>query len=531
MTLLITYLPLFAIGLPTLTIGALLAIRLARPRFAYSWLVAALGALLTLPVVLFMRPVTPRLLPLANWEALDILQASPALLIDGVSWSFALALAALALAVILTDVARAAESDWAAWAGSLVLAAIGMAAVMAGNPITLLLFWAAVDIIELLVLLWHIQGSAAREQVVAAFAARSAGIFMLWLASLAAARLQVELRFDAIPQEVVIYLLLAAGLRLGVIPLHMPGLQEKTLRRGLGTMLRLVPVATSLVLLVRTAAAGAPPSQSLLLLALSALSAYVAALLWITAADELEGRPFWILGMASLALAAAVRGQPAASLAWGMALLLSGGMLFLTSARHPRLLPGLLLGLLGFSALPFTAGWNAARLYADPFDAFTLLFLIPQALLLAGYARHSLRPGVSLIGVERWVWGIYPAGLLLLPVVHNLAAWLGAGAGAGEMKFWGLSSILPGAAAVVMGVLWWARIRGLAARTVRMPATLRSLLSLRWLYSLGWRTFRAGGSLVGFLTNILEGEGGVLWALLLLTLLLALLLQGVGGSL
>jgi hypothetical protein len=531
MTFILNYLPLFTIGILAGTAAGITLLRAIRPRFAYSWLLAALGALLTLPLVFVFRPLQPRLLPLANWESLDMMQASPAFLVDGISWSFSLALAALVLAVILTDVARAAESDWSAWAGCLILGAIGLAAVMAGNLVTMLLLWVAVDAIELLVLLWHSPTSSAREQIIAAFTARTGGVYLLWFAGLTAVQAGTELDFEAIPPQVVIYLILAAGLRLGILPLHLPLLHERTLRRGLGTMLRLVPAATSLVLLVRTASAGVPMQQSLILLALAALAAYVASLLWISATDELEGRPFWIMGMASLALAAAVRGQPAASLAWGMALLLSGGMIFLTTARHPRLLPGFLLGLIGFTAFPFTAGWNGARLYADPFSVITLLFLIPQALLLAGYARHTLRSGDSLAGVERWILVIYPVGLFLLPLIHNLAAWLGASAGTGEMTFWGLSSVLPGAATIALAALWWARMRRLATRPERIPSGLRSLLSFNWFYGFVWNMFRTLGRLADLFTTVLEGDGGVLWALLLLTLLLALLVQGAGGAL
>jgi hypothetical protein len=48
------------------------------------------------------------------------------------------------------------------------------------------------------------------------------------------------------------------------------------------------------------------------------------------------------------------------------------------------------------------------------------------------------------------------------------------------------------------------------------------LLSLRWLYRLTWALYERVGQIVSWLSIILEGEGGVLWTLFLLVLLMTL---------
>ena len=129
----------------------------------------------------------------------------------------------------------------------------------------------------------------------------------------------------------------------------------------------MVTAASSLVLVARIAGVGAPARSVPLLLGLAGLAALYAGVYWAGARDELDGRRYWIFGMAALSLAAAARAQEEASLALGMALLLSGSMLFLFSARHRLLLPIAVLGLLGFSGLPYTPAWQAMRLYTAPF--------------------------------------------------------------------------------------------------------------------------------------------------------------------
>jgi len=57
------------------------------------------------------------------------------------------------------------------------------------------------------------------------------------------------------------------------------------------------------------------------------------------------------------------------------------------------------------------------------------------------------------------------------------------------------------------------------------------VFSLTWFYAfLGW-LFRLVERGIEFITTVLEGEGGILWALLLLTLLVAFLSQlGLAGD-
>jgi hypothetical protein len=506
----------------------MLAVRLIRPAFGYHWLIAAGAALIAWPAVLLAGLSLPQTSVLFSWKPGALFPSWPILLVDRISWPFAVALVTLILAVILTDVARAPEADWVTWSESLVLTGLGLLAVLAGNPLTLLLTWSAIDLVELLILLGHVKESRVRERVVVSFSARVLGSGLLVTAVLVASAAGDVLTFAVISPQASLLLLLACGLRLGVLPLHLPFLQEPPLRRGLGTMIRLVPAAASLVLLARTAAAisGAGELAALApaLLALSGLAAVFAGAAWVLAVDELEGRPAWLLGLASLAFGATLRGQPAASLAWGMAALFSGGLLFLSSTRDRRLSWLTLLGLLGFSALPYSPSWNGARLYASPFHPLLVLFLLAQALLLFGYARHTLRRGRPLAGVERWVWLIYPVGLALLPVTHFvLGGWSNPSAQDLPRAGWWVGA----AALALAGLGFFWSVRG--PQLPRPPLNvIESFFSLNWFYGSLWAVYRFVGRLLEFITLIFEGEGGVLWALLLLVLLLSLLARNGG---
>jgi hypothetical protein len=405
-----------------------------------------------------------------------------------------------------------------------------------------MLAWAALDILEIFILLVQVRESKVHVQSLASFAARVGGLGLLLWADISAGPSGNLLSFSsetsatALPTRLSLFLLIAAGLRLGVLPLHLPYLQEPPLRRGLGTSLRLVPAAASLVLLTRTAYAGVPASWAPYLLALVGLSALYGAIQWVSAPDELNGRPYWVLGMTSFAVASAVCGVPAACLAWGLACIFSGGLLFLFSARHRNLLPLPLFGLFGFLGLPFTPAWGGMQLYASRSLVYFLpVFVLAHALLVFGYILHSLRVEPMPERSQRWVWVLYPIGLVLFPLVQfawlwQIMHW------SGDLRLHGLSldytrlpllTWLGGVMALGLAVLlWWMRYRIRLHLPRRLVSFGQKLFSLRWFYNLLAIFLRLGVRLVKLLTGVLEGEGGILWVLVLLALLVVLLLRG-----
>jgi hypothetical protein len=518
-----------------LTAGMMAVIQRLRPTFAYFWLIAASGSFLTWLVVLFSGLRLPQSITLVVWQPETLYPSSPGLILDSTSWPFALALTTLVLAVILTAVARLRPIDWRAWVSSLALTAFGLLTVLARNPLTLLMAWAALDFLELIILLVQISERSARESTVTSITARIIGLLFLSAAIIQAASAGSNLSFDSIPSQASMLLLLAAVLRLGVFPLNKPLRKEPSVRSGLGTTLRLVPAASGMVLLARVSSGGVTATFSPWLLLLAALAGLYGAWNWAASDDELEGRPFWIIAAAALVTAAAVRGQPEASLAWGLACLLAGGVLFLNSVHTREMLPFSILGLIAFSALPFSLAWNGVGLYqtspAIPLPAPYLIFLsaitlVTHALLICGYVAHILRPADMPPVVERWVWVIYPFGLVVLLISAYLLGFLMRPA-IEDVSWTGWAG---GAASLVLaGIIWI-----LGTREIHIPwqltGTIRRVFSINWFSTLIWIIFQAGRGLIDWITLILEGDGGILWAILLLALIFSLLArQGLGG--
>jgi hypothetical protein len=208
--------------------------------------------------------------------------------------------------------------------GNMMLTALGLFAVLADNPLTLLLAWSAVDLTELVVVLGAVRRPEQSERAVVGFAVRLAGSGLVLWAISGNATAGALLGFQGITDNTALLLLLGAGLRLGILPFNLPLGEESVLRRGFGTILRMVSATSSLVLLARLPATEFSPNLDALVLLAASVAALYAAWRWARGSTLLGSRPYWMIAMGALSLAADLRGNPAGSLAWGSALVLLG---------------------------------------------------------------------------------------------------------------------------------------------------------------------------------------------------------------
>lgn len=518
MPILITILLLFITAL------SLLLLRLFRPNFRYAWMFAVVGAFFAWLSVFYWQLDMPVMLSLPSWQPAILFTDSPFFLADPTAWAYALSLATLTLGTLLTAIVRPNFPSSATWAGILALGGVGILAVLADNPLTLVLAWTAIDLAELFTLIGAVKGEKLRERVVISFAAHIFGsAFLLW-ANFASAAAGSSLNFIAAPHQAGIYMIIAAGLRLGVLPMHLPFRTESALRRGFGTMLRLTSAASSLILLARIPYSSLNSPFIPYVLGLVTIAALYGSWMWFRASETLDARPYWLLGMGSLALAATLRANPIGSAAWGLALIFGGGVLFLSSEEYIWLKRLLFFNTALMATLPFTftaSGWENQT---HTWGIFTPLLLAAHALLLSGYFRHAGRGGKTPLNTDNQFTRIlYPTGISVFVFAQLLLGVFG-WQGAAQFGAW-FSGII---VTLLTAALIWLRPRirvlnPLEAHWLKPntePGTNR-------IYDIFWSFYSFLRNLSQQITNILESDGGILWALLFLIVFASLMAGGI----
>lgn len=457
---------------------------------------------------------------LPAWQPITLFENPIQFRADAISWPYAVSVAGITLTVLLTAVARPNSTSSYAWAGVLALGGLGLLAVTANNPFTLLLIWSALDLAELITQLRSVDGPANNEKVVISFSTRVLGTFLLLWANIVSVAQGSTFDFQSIAPGSGLYLVAAAGLRLGVLPLHLPYSSESVLRRGFGTSLRLIAAASSLVLLAHVPAGSLNSGVTPFLIVLAMFAAMYGGWMWLRAPDELTGRPYWIIGVAALSIIATLNGNSLGAIAWGCALILVGGALFLASVQHNWLNRVLLVSVWSLSSLPFSL---TASTWLGNLNFFIPFAVAAQALLIAGFIRHALRPGErsSLDSQENWINRVYPAGIILpiaLQIVLGLIGW----DGARQIGAWLLALIV---STLTVGLVW-ATPRFRILNPIRAHWVNPAASTTTSVYSSFWSIYRIFERISQAITTALEGNGGIMWALLFLVLFISLLAQG-----
>jgi len=537
----ILLIPIGLLLVASLTIFILFSLR---PKYGTSWLIAAIASILAWLMVFYLRLRLPTTLEILSWGGnTSQLWGEFSLLLDYDSWPYSLALITITLAVILTDAARTRyDSTPKSWSASLGIAALGLVAIQSGTSMMLIITWAIVDILELIYLLGLAEDTQFNRRIVIAFGVRITSIIMLLLATAKNWQLAGTTDLTRIAPEAAFLFLLAAGFRLGVFPLNLPLLQEPSLRRGAGNILRMAPVAASLGLLARLPEGIITPNLSGLLPlfhALLSIAALYGAFRWVTSQSAVAGRPYWIITWAALATESVINGASDASLAWGVALLLSGSLLFLYYPRIQRMNFLLHFGLIGLIGLPYTpaaSGWFG--LMANGLTLWVFFYLLSHAMMVLGYLKFTLEPGGETSVLESWARLVYPLGLIIIIqaiITSGLIGW----PGSLILGVWWLPifSIL-----IIFGAFYLIRTAGFDAANIKLPSSsgitkvlnwilprLEPVFRLEWVYRLIWRIVEGFSRILKIFSVIIEGEGGILWTILLLVLLISLL-SSIGGN-
>jgi hypothetical protein len=447
---------------------------------------------------------------------------------DRISWPFALGLGTLILATLLTDVVRAYDLEWSNWASGLILTSFGLISVFAGNLLTFILAWMAFDLIGIIILLSQLQSGRSRRQAVFIFFLHLLGTACLLIAGVISVNDNNSFLLERASRGAVLFIVLAAGLRLGSISVDSLRVDNPAKRRSLGTVMSLVSAAIVLVFLVRIASVLEDVELAIntwgLLFGLIGLVSVLSAAAWLLANDELDGRHAWISGMSAIVMAATLRSQPEAGMAWGLAILFTGGLIFLASVRDRFSKWITLLGVVGISTLPFTPAWNGLALFASPLNLVLILYFVAIVFMIWGFAHHSTQVKPEPSGLERWIKVVYPLGLVILPIVQIGLGWIYRPA-INEVPIMGWILGVVICVLAVLGFFW-------QQRGGKVPQSIAdwiiAILKLEWLYFILRIAFDYLSRFIFFISNVLEGEGGLLWVLLWIVLFLAILLIGLG---
>jgi len=503
----------------------------------YAYLTSVLSMLLIWGAVLASHwlPLTP--IEINPWRPFNPVTADPIRYgWDGISWPFGFALVSACLAILMTASARLQlRSNPFTWAANLSVAALGILIVMAETPLAFVLALVPLDALDFLVVLRLSRTWRFTSRGLMVFVVKSISTFLIIGALIYQRTDGFPLEFSTMNATASILVLLAIGIRLGLLPLNLTFAVDIPFQRGLISFLRIAAYAGGMAALARISSLQVLENWHSYLYSVTVILSLYGAIMWLRAHNEIEGRQYWLLTTAGLGFLCVLQGNPLQVLPWGLMLIFGGTFLFLFSARGRNLLFLPILATLMISGLPFSisaSGWSGLLL--QPISFGGILILLTAALTLAGFIKHAFRNDDNFSQLDGWVRGTYPLGLIILIISGWVTVWLGVEGGM-QIGLWLVGLVVFALAAIFSAMRarlftlpiqlsasdkwasvqgWWGRISG--------------IFRLTWLSNFLWSIYRGLRRLVSFLTILFEGEGGVLWVFLLLALMLTLLATRTG---
>ena len=491
-----------------------------KPALKYRWLGVLGGVITAFIFILLWQLNIPARISLSVWQVGLLPQVQPAMLLDSVSWSYSLSLVSLVAAIILTTGIRQ-ETASRSWVFTLLLTTLGILAVSASDPLTLILMWTAMDVFVLGFMVFLNPGRELGRPMITSFSFRLLGTGIFLLAGIMGADAFLPVGFERISSGPTLLAILAAALRLGIFPLGLLFPEESSTRRGMFTAFRLVFPTTGFAFLARLPGFGLSNAPELLAFCILVILAFWAGWKWVKSSNEIAGRPYWIAGIFTLVTLSSFVAEPALSPGLGVMLVLSGAFLFLLSSQEKNILWSAGVCLWGLTAMPFSPA-AGIWILRDGFSWLLLLVILPsQALLVSGFIHHLGRPGDRLpVSRERWHQIPYVIGIVflcLIIILLGLWGWVGAA----RLGTWWASIIVVGLAVLFLLLGSRIKVKPQSGFFLRQERATRLVMN-----KVGETTVAWVEKALHAISSTLEGEGGIIWSILILVLILSLLTLG-----
>lgn len=493
-----------------------------------SWGLATASALVTWLSLFLVLPGLPTGMELSVWSPVDLFASRLEISLDRPTWGVIYAVASGLLAIFLTGAARPASGASGTRSMMLAYTALAILVLMAGNLLSVAILWMMIDALSFLYLMARVEDTGEAQTLVARLAIDMSGTLLVLAAAAASFVGTLELPFGAgpVPLLPTAFLALAVLLRLGLFPLHFTTSPLPHVRRGLGTLLRILPPAAALTVLAKALEQAVPQAIGTWLLVAGGLGSVVGSARWFLSPEPIRSRSSIVLGIAGMGLVSAVNhplGATHALAVAGTVMVTVVVIVSLTEIHTPwhRLWP--LLACVALIGLPWTAGGALmagmvpARLTPLGGTA-AVLGLVSLILLIGGLAREAMG------AVRPWPQGetaaksLYGLGLALPPLVL-----IGYGI---QLQQPPSLSLVAGLMVVTVGLAVGWRGRGwFASRKVQRWARLASWFDPAPIYDGVRRAYRAVMAILCSISEAVEGEGAFLWVLVAL-LAVVLILRG-----
>jgi hypothetical protein len=496
-------------------------------RLAYLWLSLVGATFLVWLILLFTQPSNISPWIIENWIEIGGSPVSLNFQINNSNWPISLTFFSLLIAFYLTSIiylkGSASLYEWVEM-GLLILS--GWVVVMAQDYWAILIGWTLIDFVELI---FHFHHKALTSKTFYShFLIKFMGSLLLIFGISRSFQINPIVLFEKKVDGIGLLLPLAALLHSGVLVNHPETPDQDPKTKTLLIFLRIISFVTSFFLLIYVPVPTLTFPLNMVLKIACFTGAVVPMYGWATDKERVPKIRKFLIAFSAVLFLMFLSGSGKFLELWLIFPVFPFGWLTIFSEREPKL--QLLVFILGFliAGFPYSISFNGLfqlsqqRQWLD-----MILILVPMMLALSGFLQHGLKTKGNFQGIEPWYQFIYIIGLVF-PLLTTTAV-------IAKISFPSLENFGSWWIGLIMSIisllLYYFQIK-----KTEPDINIKPLGKIKWFSSLkvgiqyfgNYIYFGVENALL-FFSSLFERNGGILWSIVFLVLIISLLtFQGAG---
>jgi hypothetical protein len=494
-------------------------------------LMAAVSILLWLIIVIIPHDGTVAF-TIKDWFSSDVSRISLTFAINPTNWAIVFTLLSVHIAFLFVSGSKQElNRDFIFWvleAGQIILAYI---AVTAADLWTVIIAWTAMDFGSLVFLLFMHKEPTNSQVITPLFFKLLGSLLLIYATAISSGGNNQILLLTNIPAASSGLFFAAAILHCGVLPFRFPRKEKTEIGTVTGLFFYLIPFISSLFLVVYLPYEEIPFLSYILLSIFSIAGMYYFGLLWTQSRDEGNGIYYLTLAFTAFTIFRFITGTHQDLVPWLVLTLLGGCWMMLFSHRgsSTRFLPvSLLISMMG---IPFTlTSYGSSLFFADGFKFSIIFVLMFQIIYLLGFYSFLTSKKEQFDELDSSSQLNYLIAILFSVLAILLISYRSSGSLLNEISNWW--ACLPAILALAGYYLWKRRKTDKSpAETIktdqpRIDGRIAKILSFNWLITTATFIAERLRPIANGFSNLMEGEGGILWSIVFMALLVTLLRTG-----
>jgi len=470
------------------------------------WVLVTTGTAWIFSLVFFF--LRPEKSPQLGWNDAFPFLPGPVFRLDWISSSLVLGICAITFFAVLSQLFSPLQTAWFSGFSGVCLIAL-----LADSAYTLMFTWTLIELILLFRTINKKNHFEPNRRSFLAILFRLGSPLLLIFATLVSTGAGTELFISDFQAKAGPYVVLAGAIALvGWFDFFKS--ERDTARKAVpGNLSEFLPASLGLMLLIRGAAMVVGNTPNPLILTLAALGLLIICVFGILLDIP---KKTWLVGCLGLIIFSALTAGSEVTLSWGMVFLLPGFLLSTEFKEKKQAILALVIGSIGILPLPFFPAWGGTDFFQG---GIGILFAVSAGVILAGIVKHNLRKfkEKQFQSNENPLLLIIGSAVLL---VSQLAIALSIDLLGSSKTFLSrpFAAWIP-VPLVILFSIWGDRVPKLKSINLER-IKLRIVNTTKIVLMVGTDFVER---IISLLTRLFEGEGGLIWALLIGFLIISLI--------